>query len=346
MTTPIEAFPEHSAGAAGAAEIVGAQTNFAGRGLLPRPIPLVAASAIGPHGFEPDALVDAILSEKQLASESRELAPSHPGTLAGEVPPFPPELQPGDPRAKRLMSRAAQLACIAARQVITKAGWSGACTDVGFFLGVGASGGSMDELAAMLRASVHDGAFSIERFGSAGLAAANPLFAFQLMNNFVLAHAAIREGTQGPNAAIFSRGAGTIRALVEAAWAICDGECTRAIAGGADTALHPVTYAELRRDDGGQSFRPGEGAGLVALDATSSSEVLVLDAGFGDVPAADFVLDTKRLQHVVGDAIGATPALALAAAHALVESRRAARVLVRSDRAGDDLAWALVGRAA
>ena len=58
-------------------------------------------------------------------------------------------------------------------------------------------------------------------FSSAGSArgarsACNPLFAFQLMNNFTLCHGAIRGGLGGPNGAFFSRGAGTVRALAEA----------------------------------------------------------------------------------------------------------------------------------
>jgi hypothetical protein len=120
----------------------------------------------------------------------------------------------------------------------------------------------------MLRASMasagHDGgAFSLPRFGDRGLRACNPLFAFQLMNNFTLAHAAIAERIGGPNAAFFSRGTGTLAAIAEAAHAVGSGECARALAGGADSAFHPVTRAELARD--GFDVAPAEGAGLLAL---------------------------------------------------------------------------------
>jgi hypothetical protein len=138
--------------------------------------------------------------------------------------------------------------------------------DVGLYMGVGASGGDMRELESMLRASVEDGVFGLDRFGDAGLAAANPLFAFQLMNNFTLCHGAILAGLHGPNGAFFSRGAGTVTALREAAFAVASGDAPAALAGGADSALHPVTTAELGRAGWiARGLAPAEGAALLAL---------------------------------------------------------------------------------
>ncbi len=113
------------------------------------------------------------------------------------------------------------------------------------------------------------------RFSSAGLGACNPLFAFQLMNNYTLCHAAIREGLRGPNAAIFSRGAGTVLALAEAHHAVASGECETALGGGADSGLHPVTWAELRRDGEGDAV-PGEGAALLALASAGAERPLAM----------------------------------------------------------------------
>jgi hypothetical protein len=107
--------------------------------------------------------------------------------------------------------------------------------------------------------------------------ACNPLFTFQTLNNFSLCHGAILEGLGGPNAAFFSRGSGTAFALAEAVHALREGECDRAIAGGADTALHPVTWAELRRDGfSAQGLVPGEGAAVLALEGEASSPALGL----------------------------------------------------------------------
>ena len=179
-------------------------------------------------------------------------------------------------RTRKMMSRGAYLAACCLGAVVREVGWT-ACGDVGCFLGVGASGGSLDDVTALLAASIVDGAFSLARFGDRGLAACNPLLAFQLMNNFTLAHAAIQDGLGGPNSALFSRGAGTTAALVEAIHAIERGDCSRAIAGGADSALHPVTRSELVRDGFvARGLVPAEGAAMVALAPAGSSRALAI----------------------------------------------------------------------
>jgi hypothetical protein len=136
----------------------------------------------------------------------------------------------------------------------------------------------MDELTRMLAESIAEREFSQQRFGGAGLAACNPLFAFQLMNNFTLCHGAILNGTGGANGAFFSRGTGTVAALAEARWHIAAGECARALAGGADSAMHPVTWAQLARDGyPAKGYIPGEGAGVLALSADADGALARLE---------------------------------------------------------------------
>jgi 3-oxoacyl-[acyl-carrier-protein] synthase II len=203
---------------------------------------------------------------------------------APEVPPLGAGDEPCEPRQRKLMSRAAYLGAAAIGLALRDLDGAGRGADadveadgrsepgVGLFMGVGASGGDLAELEAMLGASVEGGQFDWGRFGGAGLLAANPLFAFQLMNNFTLCHGAILSGLQGPNGAFFSRGAGTVTALREAAFAVAAGEAAVALAGGADSALHPVTAAELAR--GGwiaRGLAPAEGAALIALAAPASA---------------------------------------------------------------------------
>ncbi|MDB4964264.1 MAG: 3-oxoacyl-[acyl-carrier-protein] synthase [Myxococcales bacterium] len=175
---------------------------------------------------------------------------------------IPPEAPLANSRARKMMSRAAYLAARCLGDLVRELGWADGREQIGYFLGVGASGGSLDELMALLDESLVDGAFSLERFGTRGLAACNPLLAFQLMNNFTLCHGAILEGLGGPNSAVFSRGAGTVAALAEAVHAVRSGDCERAIAGGADAPTHPATIAELARE--GLVAR-----GLVAADAAA-----------------------------------------------------------------------------
>jgi hypothetical protein len=202
-------------------------------------------------------------------------------------------------RARKLMSRGAALAAGCLHELIAELGWSG--DGVAYYLGVGASGGSLDDLTAMLGASIAGGAFSVSRFGGDGLAACNPLLAFQLMNNFTMTHGAILEGTTGPNGALFSRGAGTTAALVEAIHAIDGGDCERAIAGGADSALHPVTRAELVRDGFvDRGLVPGEGAALVALARSEHPLAVIEGCAIGrTVEQATRSMELAGIKHVV-----------------------------------------------
>jgi 3-oxoacyl-(acyl-carrier-protein) synthase len=185
------------------------------------------------------------------------------------LPGLPAEAPLANPRARKMMSRGAYLAARCLALLMKDAAWSAEERGgAGYFLGVGASGGAMHDVVALLDESIADGAFSLVRFGEHGLGACNPLLAFQLMNNFTMCHGAILEGLGGPNGALFSRGAGTTAALIEAVHAIREGDCERAVAGGADSATHPVTRAELARDGFvGRGLVPAEGAGLVALAA-------------------------------------------------------------------------------
>ena len=196
--------------------------------------------------------------------------------LAGAAPAEEPL---STPRARKMMSRAAYLAACALAELVGKLAPSAAeRAELGYFLGVGGSAGALDDVTALLDASFVDGAFSLPRFGDRGLAACNPLLAFQLMNNFTMCHGAILENLGGPNGALFSRGAGTIAALAEAHHAVRANECACAIAGGADVATHPVTLAELARDGHlGRGLVPADGAALLALAPSTSDDDIVLD---------------------------------------------------------------------
>jgi 3-oxoacyl-[acyl-carrier-protein] synthase II len=241
------------------------------------PVAIVGAGAVSAFGIGWRGLGRAVTAGDIRPRESVLLRDSHPGTLTSEVGEIPTALDAGNARARKLMSRAARLAAIAMREALVDAGFRERREEIGAWMGVGASGIAMEDVPAIVSASFVDGGLSLHRLGDQGLMACNPLFTFRTLNNFSLCHGAILEGLGGPNAAFFSRGSGTAVALAEALHALREGECDRAIAGGADTALHPVTWAELRRDGfSAQGLVPSEGAAVLALEREASSPALGL----------------------------------------------------------------------
>jgi hypothetical protein len=328
---------------------------------LPRPVAVVGAAVVSAHGAELAGLARALRAGERSPNESAELRASHPGTRSFELTSLPEPRTLAERRARAMMSRSAVLACAAAGIALEASGWRENDEELGFYLGVGASGGALPQLDAMLGASIVEHEFSLARFGDHGLRACNPLFAFQLMQNFTLCHGAIVHGTQGPNAVYYSRGAGTVTALRDAAYAILDGDCPRALAGGADSAVHAVTWSELVRDGfAARGLVPGEGAALLALSGESApgealafvehAAVRANDANVGDVDAVVVapwgdpvrddsmafvaekwpgrpVFDASRL---FGEALAAGPALAWALAIDVLREERSRRVVIRS----------------
>lgn len=192
---------------------------------------------------------------------------------AGEAPAETPL---ATPRARKMMSRSAYLAARCLADLLP--GLAADRASIAYFLGVGGSAGSLDDVVPLLDAAIERDGFSLPAFGSRGLAACNPLLAFQLMNNFTMCHGAILEGLGGPNGALFSRGAGTVAAIGEAMHAIRAGDATCAITGGADVATHPVTLAELARDGHlARGLVPADGAALLALGPPASPDDVLLE---------------------------------------------------------------------
>ena len=243
-----------------------------------RDVYISGAAAVSALGFDWRGMGAAVLAGAPGFSASRQLLDTHGTVLGAQVPVIPVQIDV-DARSRKLMSHPARLAAVALRLALHGAAWPQQVREeIALYLGVGASGCAMDELNRMLAESIAEREFSQERFGSAGLAACNPLFAFQLMNNFTLCHGAILNGTGGANGAFFSRGTGTVAALAEARWHIAAGECARALAGGADSAMHPVTWAQLVRDSyPARGYIPGEGAGVLALSADAGGALARLE---------------------------------------------------------------------
>ncbi|MES2886913.1 MAG: beta-ketoacyl synthase N-terminal-like domain-containing protein [Pseudomonadota bacterium] len=231
-----------------------------------QPVYVAAASALSAAGWAWRGLARQVATGSASPEPTPELIDSHGRVLGFAVPSLPSSMDV-ESKARKLMSPPARLAAVALGLALRDADWpSDTYLNTGMYMGVGASNGALSELTAMLDASIEANAFSLERFGDAGLSVCNPLVAFQLMNNFTLCHGAILQGLGGPNSAYHSRGQGTVTALAEAHWQVASGQCPQALAGGADSALHPVVWDQLRRDRLlPMATLPGEGAAWLAL---------------------------------------------------------------------------------
>jgi len=314
-----------------------------------RDVVVTGVAAISAYGDSWRGLGAALAASPNRGTPAaRQAMPSILGAMPAEAPLANPKAR----TARKMMSRGAYLAARALGDLMRDVAWTPAQRELaGYFLGVGASGGSLDDITALLEESIlpvrtspssassldtPQQALSLRAFGDRGLAACNPLLAFQLMNNFTLAHGAILEGLGGPNGAVFSRGSGTTAALVEAVHAIASGDCDRAVAGGADAPTHPVTRAELSREGFVErGLIPADGAALLALSAPRPSPGTIgttdtIASGHGNIIAIEgcaiasgfdrAIADT--LEEAVWNALGGAPYPARrAAAHGTSSAR-------------------------
>src|SRR5262249_37981725 len=201
---------------------------------------VVAASAVSAAGLGRVALSKALREAPVLLRPVESLKRTHGDVVGAAVPAGLGEAELSSRRLQGKISRSALLAAVAVRRALAEAEWKDGREEIGCFLGVGASGCSIDEIEAMVSIGLQGEDLSLALMGSQALAVINPLFAFQAMHNFTLCHAAIAEELGGPNAAFYSRGAGTVGALEEAVSALEEHQCHRVLAGGADTLLHPL----------------------------------------------------------------------------------------------------------
>lgn len=165
----------------------------------------------------------------------------------------------------KLLPRAAQLAIPAARDALGDLPGE----RVGLFLGVGREPPE-DATEAAIVASGVDGQLDAERLGRVGLPMYPPLASLRTLPNLVLAHVAIQLGLTGASATCAGRSSAGIAAIVRAAWAVHEGRCEVALAGGADS----LTHAALARDEvrQGHDQGVGEAAAILRLESAEHAQ--------------------------------------------------------------------------
>ncbi len=167
------------------------------------------------------------------------------------VPPLPDikaAERLGSRRMLKYMSHAAVLGCLAGREALENASVKARFSPerVGLYAGTGLATADIDEVKAMVEASIDEGGqFSCRLLGEHGLAATNPLLSFKILANMPPCLISIIECIKGPNLVFTPWEGQTGAALVEAWKAVASGEVDCALAGAADNAAHPATFVYL-----------------------------------------------------------------------------------------------------
>ncbi|RPJ36471.1 MAG: beta-ketoacyl-[acyl-carrier-protein] synthase family protein, partial [Planctomycetaceae bacterium] len=219
-----------------------------------------------------------------------------PCELAGEVPEY--RIQDYVPKthrkATKLMCRDIELAVIAARDAIASSGLVTKGVDpehvnvdptrVAVNIGAGMIGCDMTELAPAVGASTTDGRFDIGKWGKQGLELITPLWLLKYLPNMLACHISIIHDIQGPSNTITCAEASAHLAIGEAAQVVAREDADIALAGAAETKVHPLLLVRqfllhrmaAHKDATETACRPfdvdaqgsifGEGAGMVVLE--------------------------------------------------------------------------------
>ncbi len=214
-------------------------------------------------------------------SAVRKPLPELNGTpLEGIGVPTLPEMKAserlGSRRMLKYMSAAAVLGCLSGREAFENASVKTRFSPerVGLYAGTGLAAADIDEVKAMVEASIdEEGRFSCRLLGQQGLAATNPLISFKILANMPPCLISIIEGIKGPNFVFTPWEGQTGAALVEAWKAVANGEVDCALAGAADTAMHPATFVYLYRAGLlGEREYPASGAAYFVFERRETAE--------------------------------------------------------------------------
>lgn len=217
----------------------------------------------------------------------------------------------------KLLARPAALALPACGQALSA--WAGPRLPLGLYLGVGAEPPDDGDSEAALAASARDGRLDPERLAGPGRALYPPLLPLRTLPNMALAHAAIQLDLGGPNGAWAGGPEAGLHAIRAAIWALREGRCPAALAGGTDSHVALGPARDLRRL--GHLEPPGEAAAVLLLAPVGAAGGLCRLALLPDPdPARRAELDRSSAAHrpALGACGAADGALALLLACARV----------------------------
>jgi 3-oxoacyl-[acyl-carrier-protein] synthase II len=181
------------------------------------------------------------------------------------------------PKALKLCDRASKFAVAACAMALEDARWISPADSIGVVLGAGGCDLQIGDLA---RAIGHDpegrAASDMPFFVDRIMSGLNPLWLLATLPNMTSAHVAIQIGALGPNSTVTSDWAAGVQAIGEAVDWIRAGEASAVLAGGTESAIMPLMFADLEQagllqhgaavPDEGMRFVPAEGAAVFLLE--------------------------------------------------------------------------------
>ena len=169
----------------------------------------------------------------------------------------------------KLFSPAAKLALAAAGQLLEEAGPLNK-EALGLFVAVGREPPDEGEAEASLVASHSEGRLSEQLLSTEGRRLYPPLLPLKTLPNMVLAHISIHLDICGENATWAGGAECGVHAMRSAYWAIEEGRCDAAIAGGADSLISLGLARDRLRL--GKVSPPGQAAVMLLLESESHAK--------------------------------------------------------------------------
>ena len=164
----------------------------------------------------------------------------------------------------KLFSPAAKLALAAAGRLLEESGTLNR-EDLGLFMAVGREPPDEGDAEASLIASHSEGRLDERRLATEGRRLYPPLLPLKTLPNMVLAHISIHLDICGENATWAGGADCGVHALRSAYWAITEGRCETAIAGGADSLISLGLARDRLRL--GKSTLPAQAAVMLLLES-------------------------------------------------------------------------------
>jgi 3-oxoacyl-[acyl-carrier-protein] synthase II len=247
---------------------------------------------ITPLGTDPDSFWKSLLARRSGITRIRSFDPSSlPVQIAAEVPDFDARHYVPKKQAKglRVMARTIQLAVAGAGRALEDGKVDRDKIDsdrFGVEFGASLIASELPDLAdaARVSANCQPQRVDLERWGTEGLPAIQPLWMLKYLPNMLACHVSILHDARGPNNSLTENDVASLLALGEAKRIIARDQADFFLAGGAESKINPLAMSRQclfealsrRNDSPEKACRPfdrnrdglvmGEGAGVLVLE--------------------------------------------------------------------------------